>query len=106
MPRPVPVVGAAIGGEVPRPGQYSVTSLADIVTAIAQAGGVRSTGTLRQVRLVRANGQTRLVDLYPYLGIGTPENIRLQDGDRVIVPVIGPTIGMTTKCLFDEKPEH
>lgn len=87
-------ISVFVGGEVPRPGQYRLTSLADLVTAIAQAGGVRATGSLRQVRLVRANGQTLMVDLYPYLGIGTPRNIRLQDGDRVIVPVIGPTIGI------------
>jgi polysaccharide export outer membrane protein len=87
-------VSVFVGGEVVRPGQYSLTSLSDVVTAIAQAGGVRRTGSLRNVRLVRAGGGTVSIDLYGFLGIGTPPNIRLQDGDRIIVPVIGQTIGI------------
>ncbi len=84
-----------VGGEVERPGQYSLTSLADVGTALAQAGGVRRSGTLRQVRLVRAGGGSVLVDLYGLLGIGSPPTVRLHDGDRVIVPVIGPTVAVT-----------
>jgi protein involved in polysaccharide export with SLBB domain len=90
----VRAVSVFVGGEVERPGQYSLTSLSDIGTAIAQAGGVRRSGTLRQVRVVRAGGGTISVDLYGLLGIGAPPSVRLQDGDRVIVPVIGPTIAV------------
>lgn len=88
-------ISVFVGGEVERPGQLNLTSLSDIATALAQAGGVRKTGSLRQVRLVRANGSVQTVDLYGMLGIGTLPRIRLQDGDRVIVPVIGPTIAVT-----------
>jgi protein involved in polysaccharide export with SLBB domain len=84
-----------VGGEVERPGQFSLTSLSDIGTALAQAGGVRRSGSLRQVRLVRAGGGTVTVDLYGLLGIGAPPSVRLRDGDRVIVPVIGPTVAVT-----------
>ncbi|MFQ3665426.1 MAG: SLBB domain-containing protein [Sphingomonadaceae bacterium] len=87
-------VSVFVGGEVVRPGQYSLTSVSDVVTAIAQAGGIRRTGSLRNVRIVRAGGASVSVDLYGFLGIGTPPNIRLQDGDRIIVPVIGPTIAI------------
>lgn len=88
-------ISVFVGGEVERPGQLNLTSLSDIATALSQAGGVRKTGSLRQVRLVRANGSVQTVDLYGMLGIGTLPRIRLQDGDRVIVPVIGPTIAVT-----------
>lgn len=84
-----------VGGEVERPGQYSLTSLADVGTAVAQAGGIRRSGSLRQVRLVRADGGTVTVDLYGLLGIGAPPAVKLRDGDRVIVPVIGPTVAVT-----------
>ncbi|QMW23963.1 SLBB domain-containing protein [Sandaracinobacteroides saxicola] len=90
----VRAVSVFVGGEVERPGQYSLTSLADVMTAIANAGGVRRTGTLRNVRVVRG-GATLSVDLYGYLGIGAPSAVRLRDGDRVIVPVIGPTVAVT-----------
>lgn len=82
-----------VGGEVDRPGQYQMTSLADVAAALAQAGGVRSTGSLRRVRVVRG-GATVSVDLYGLLGIGTPPAVRLQDGDRIIVPVIGDTVAV------------
>ena len=88
-------ISVFVGGEVARPGQFSLTSVSDIGTALAQAGGVRRSGSLRQVRVVRAGGGTVVVDLYGLLGIGAPSNVRLRDGDRVIVPVIGPTVAVT-----------
>lgn len=91
----VRAISVFVGGEVERPGQYQLSSLADVATAIAQAGGVRRTGTLRRLRLVRASGATVAVDLYPFLGIGSPPRLQLQDGDRIIVPVIGETVAVT-----------
>lgn len=88
-------ISVFVGGEVERPGQYSLTSLADIGTAVAQAGGIRRSGSLRQVRVVRAGGGTVVADLYGLLGIGAPPAIRIQDGDRIIVPVIGTTVAVT-----------
>lgn len=88
-------ISVFIGGEVERPGQYSLNSLADISTAIAAAGGIRRTGTLRNVRVVRAGGGSITVDLYGLLGIGTPPQVRLRDGDRIVVPVLGPTVAVT-----------
>ncbi len=82
-----------VGGEVNRPGQYQLTSLSDVATALARSGGVRRTGSLRRIRVVRGN-RTISLDLYGLLGIGTPNSVRLQDGDRVIVPVIGDTVAV------------
>ena len=82
-----------VGGEVERPGQFQLTSLADISAALAQAGGVRRTGSLRSVRVVRG-GSTIVVDLYGLLGIGAPPSLSLRDGDRIIVPVIGDTVAI------------
>jgi protein involved in polysaccharide export with SLBB domain len=89
----VRAVTVFVGGEVAQPGQYSVTSLSDISSALAQAGGARRSGSLRNVRVVRG-GRTITVDLYGLLGIGEPPSLRLADGDRVIVPVIGDTVAI------------
>ena len=83
-----------VGGEVDRPGQYNLTALADVSAALAQAGGVRRSGSLRNVRVVHA-GSSDSVDLYGLLGIGAPPSLRLRDGDRVIVPVIGDTVAIS-----------
>ena len=82
-----------VGGEVDRPGQYNLTSMADVGAALALAGGVRRSGSLRNVRVVRAGGGVS-VDLYGLIGIGLPPAIRLRDGDRIIVPVIGDTVAV------------
>ncbi|MBC7497899.1 MAG: SLBB domain-containing protein, partial [Sphingomonadaceae bacterium] len=82
-----------VGGEVDRPGQYNLTSMADVGAALALAGGVRRSGSLRNVRVVRAGGGAS-VDLYGLIGIGLPPAVRLRDGDRIIVPVIGDTVAV------------
>nr|WP_310524374.1 SLBB domain-containing protein [Polymorphobacter sp.] len=83
-----------VGGEVDRPGQYNLTALSDVSAALAQAGGVRRSGSLRNVRIVRG-GSSISVDLYGLLGIGSPPSVRLRDGDRIIVPVIGDTVAIS-----------
>lgn len=83
-----------VGGEVERPGQYTLTSLSDLTQAFAQARGIKRTGSLRQVRVERA-GRSFTVDLYGLLGIGSAPSIRLQDGDRIVVPTIGRTVAVT-----------
>ena len=82
-----------VGGEVDRPGQYNLTALSDVSSALAQAGGVRRSGSLRNVRIVRG-GASMTVDLYGLIGIGSPPSARLRDGDRIIVPVIGDTVAI------------
>ncbi len=83
-----------IGGEVERPGQYQVTSLSDIASVIARAGGIRKSGSLRNVLLYR-RGVSRSVDLYGLLGIGTPPSVSVGEGDRIVVPVIGDTVAVS-----------
>ena len=90
----VRAVTVFVGGEVDRPGQYNLTALSDISAALAQAGGIRRSGSLRSVRIVRAGG-SQIVDLYGLLGIGAPPSVRLRDGDRIIVPVIGDTVAIS-----------
>lgn len=91
----VRAINVFVGGEVQRPGQYQMTSLGDIATALARAGGIRRTGSLRSVRVIRAGGGSTTADLYGLLGIGIPSSTRLQDGDRIVVPVIGPTVAIS-----------
>jgi protein involved in polysaccharide export with SLBB domain len=70
-----------------------LTALSDVSAALGQAGGVRRSGSLRNVRIVRDGGSIN-VDLYGLLGIGSPPSVRLRDGDRIIVPVIGDTVAI------------
>jgi protein involved in polysaccharide export with SLBB domain len=90
----VRAISVFVGGAVTRPGQYVVTSLTDLATVIGRAGGVAPTGSLRRVRLERA-GRVIPIDLYGLLGIGSTPTVRLQDGDRLVVPTLGPVIAVS-----------
>jgi polysaccharide biosynthesis/export protein len=87
--RPVQVT---ISGEVPRPGIYPVsTALPRVGDALLLAGGSTMMADLRQVqirrKLVDGSVVTQNVDLYSSLqNGGSIPNLRLQDGDAIIVP--------------------
>src|SRR5690606_40261618 len=61
----------------------------------AAAGGIVESGSLRNVRVVRAGQIIAVVDLYEFLITGTlGANVGLQDGDVVSVPGVGPQAGV------------
>ncbi|MEB3339751.1 polysaccharide biosynthesis/export family protein [Okeania sp.] len=86
--RPVRVT---IAGEVTRPGYYPVGGNYQISDALSVAGGTVFTADLRSVEVRRtlANGSvvSQIVDiLTPLQEGGSPPDLRLEDGDVVIVP--------------------
>jgi polysaccharide biosynthesis/export protein len=88
-PRPVQVT---ISGEVSRPGIYPIGSASPrVADALLVAGGSTLTADLRQVqvrrRLVDGSIISQNIDLYATLqNGGSLPNLRLQDGDAIIVP--------------------
>lgn len=74
-------------GEVNTPGTYRLSSFSTVFNALYVAGGVKSTGTLRAVRVMRGGSQLAQVDVYEYLLNGRSDtDIALQEGDIIIVP--------------------
>ncbi len=87
-------IGVLVVGHVKRPGRQNLTVFHTVLDALMQAGGVDKTGSLRQIKLVR-NGRSAIVDLYALLNFGaTSMDLNLRDGDRLIVPPIGPTVAI------------
>ena len=84
-------------GEVNRPGTIIVDSSSDLLTAIARAGGIRRSGSLRQVKVI-SGGETRTVDFYNLI-YGGDIDLSLVDGARIIVPPIGPTVAISGEVL-------
>jgi protein involved in polysaccharide export with SLBB domain len=83
-----------VSGEVEQPGVVSVNGLSTVVDALIAAHGIRNTGTLRAVQVIR-DGKRQTLDLYPLLlGLGQPGDLSLREGDRIVVPAIGPTIAL------------
>ena len=77
-------------GEVERPGAYTVSSLATVLTALYRAGGPNRGGSFRNVRLHRRGSFFAEIDLYDYLIRGdASRDVRLEQGDILFVPVVG-----------------
>lgn len=83
-----------VGGEVARPGFQTITGLSTVLDAIAAAGGVRKTGSLRAIR-VESAGASRVIDLYPILaGTGGAADLALRPGERIVVPAAGALVAI------------
>lgn len=73
-------------GEVAMPGSYQLSAFATAFHALYMAGGVAETGTLRTIKIYRANKQVATIDLYDFLMNGnTGSDTRLEDGDVILV---------------------
>jgi protein involved in polysaccharide export with SLBB domain len=87
-------IAVLVSGEVTAPGQRILTGLSSVTDALLLSGGIRKSGSLRNIRVQR-NGHTYGVDLYGVLtGSGRTGMMRLADGDRVIVPPLGRTVAV------------
>lgn len=90
----VRAISVTLTGEVAKPGTQTLTSFSSLVDALTAAGGVKKSGSLRSVMLIR-RGQTKVVDLYGFLtGAVVDGDLQVQDGDRVAVPTIGRTVAV------------
>jgi len=80
-------------GDVERAGAYDVSSLSTPLNAVFIAGGPTSRGSLRTLRHYRGNTLVQEVDVYDLLLHGVRSGVeRLQSGDTVLVPPLGPEI--------------
>ena len=83
-------------GEVEMPGTYRLSSFATVFHALYQAGGVTDIGTLRNIRVLRSGREVASVDIYKYLFHGdSKDDIRLEEGDIVLVPSYGLLVEVT-----------
>jgi protein involved in polysaccharide export with SLBB domain len=82
-------------GEARRPGAYTVSGLSTITNALFVSGGVKEIGSLRNIQLKRNGRLVQTIDLYDLLIRGdTKHDVRLQPGDAIFIPTIGPTVGV------------
>ena len=73
-------------GEVENPGTYTLSSFATVFHALYQAGGMNEIGTMRAVKVYRANKLIATLDIYDYILNGQMQgDIRLVDDDVIMV---------------------
>jgi protein involved in polysaccharide export with SLBB domain len=80
-------------GDVESPGAYDVSSLSTPLNAVFQAGGPTSGGSLRLLDHYRGNQLIQKIDVYDLLLHGVNGGMqRLQAGDTIKVPPLGPQV--------------
>lgn len=82
-------------GEAIRPGSYTVSGLSSITTALYASGGIKATGSLRDIQLKRQGAVIRRLDLYDLLLRGdTSNDAKLLQGDVIFIPPVGTTVAI------------
>jgi polysaccharide export outer membrane protein len=82
-------------GEVGRPGVYTVSSLSTVTNTLFAAGGPTKLGSLRTISLIRNNRTIGTLDLYDFFLRGDrSKDFRVESGDTVFVPTIGPVVAI------------
>jgi polysaccharide export outer membrane protein len=80
-------------GDVAEPGAYDISSLSTPLNALFQAGGITARGSLRALKHYRGKQLLQEVDAYDLLLHGVHSDLmRLNNGDTLLVPPIGPQV--------------
>jgi polysaccharide biosynthesis/export protein len=83
-------------GEVEEPGAYDISSLSTALNALVSAGGATSRGSLRKLKHMRGSQELEEIDTYDLLLRGvTPTAQKLENGDTLMVPPLGPQVTVT-----------
>ncbi|MDR8393405.1 SLBB domain-containing protein [Aliifodinibius sp. S!AR15-10] len=77
-------INVTVLGEARFPGTYTLPSLATVFNALYSAGGPDSTGTYRDIEVIRGDSIAARLDIYDFLVYGDQsDNIRLRDQDII-----------------------
>lgn len=98
-------------GEVNTPGTFRLSPFSNVFHAIYNAGGLTDIGSMRMIDVVRGGMKIASVDFYDFLFNGKDAgNIRLQEGDMIIVPAYSQLISVEGNAkrpmLYEMKPNE
>ena len=86
-------VSITVLGEANTPGPHLVNGFATVLNALYAAGGIRTSGSLRDISVFRNNKLLKSVDVYNYITAGALEqDIRLMNNDVIFIPSRQSTI--------------
>ncbi len=93
-------------GQVNRPGKILVGNNSSVLDALNAAGGVKKTGTLRNITYT-SNNKSKNVDIYKALFSGNDDGIILRPNDKIFVDKIGDVVaiknGVTVPGIYEIK---
>ena len=74
-------------GQVEAPGPHVLTTSGSALSALYAAGGVKLTGSLREIHIYRNNRLLKSIDLYDYITKGElQKDVRVTNNDVIFVP--------------------
>ncbi|SEM81675.1 protein involved in polysaccharide export, contains SLBB domain of the beta-grasp fold [bacterium A37T11] len=80
-------IRVTVTGEVKKPGTFTLPSLATAFNALYASGGPDSSGSYRDIRVIRNGQAIAILDIYQFLMDGAfRNNIGLQDQDVLLIP--------------------
>ena len=96
-------------GQVNRPGKILLGNNSSIIDALNAAGGVKKTGTLRNITYT-SNNKSKNVDIYQTLFSGNDDGIILRPNDKIFVDQIGDVVaiknGVTVPGIYEIKNDE
>ena len=82
-------------GESTTPGPHLVNGFATVINAIYSSGGIKTSGSLRNIQVFRKNKKIATIDLYEYLSKGKLDNdVRLMNDDIIFIPLRNNSISV------------
>jgi len=79
-------VNITVLGEAGTPGPHLVSGLASVLNSLYAAGGIKTSGSLRSIKVYRNNQLLKEIDLYDYITSGKLDNdIRLANNDIIFI---------------------
>jgi protein involved in polysaccharide export with SLBB domain len=75
-----------VAGQSINPGNYNLSALSDISSALFESGGPNNSGSLRNISLKRSNEVVGTLDLYDlFISGNSTSNIKIQSGDVLLI---------------------
>ncbi|MEJ2050056.1 MAG: SLBB domain-containing protein, partial [Calditrichota bacterium] len=98
-------------GDVKKPGGYTVSSYSTVFNVLYSVGGPMTSGSLRDIRVIRNGKVVEHVDMYDYLLRGFESKpVRLQNNDRIFIPPRGKTVSIRgpvkREAIFELKEDE
>lgn len=107
----VRTIQVEIVGEAATPGTYRMSPFSTVFHALYRAGGISDIGSLRNIQVIRNGKKIAGVDIYDYLfNRKASGNIRLQEGDMILVPTYESLVDITGNVkrpmYYEIKPDE
>ena len=94
-------------GSVIKPGTYLVNPFISISEAIKYADGLQDNASIRNIKILKADGSSNTFDLYKFLVFGNRSiDINLQNGDTVLVTATSNYVEVDGEVLRPHKYEY